>query len=276
MWPNFRRRSHTRAISRKLSRCVPRNRKGSLHLLGLCPTQCMQIFIRLGRRPRDSKGRKRQSRPKIRPDRFRRRRRPPRMRQPIARAGLMAKSNNQAGSHQRPAQRLGIEPLRTDGFVAGRGFGRGPGSRSQSRIVGPRNERQHNLRQCRRYRLQPLSLSDAGKARMIAARAISAGNTDGADGTDAIFGIRAHPDHSGSQPAFTRERDLDAERPAGTSALSAGGRQAPAGWPPMRRPSQCHREHTPRRNAKGLMRSRSTWSGRPSLHARRWLEGLLR
>ena len=63
MWRNFRRRSHTRAISRKLSRCVPRNRKGYLHLLGLRPTQCMQIFSRLGRQPK-GKGRKRQSPPK--------------------------------------------------------------------------------------------------------------------------------------------------------------------------------------------------------------------
>ena len=88
MWRNFRRRSHTRVISQKLSRCVPRNR--SLHLLGLCPTQCMQIFSRLGHQPRGRKGRKRQSSPKIRPDLFRRRRRPPRIRQPT---GLMARSN---------------------------------------------------------------------------------------------------------------------------------------------------------------------------------------
>ena len=92
MWRNFRRRSHTRAISRKLSRCIPRNRR-TLHLLGLPPTQCMQIFSQLGRRPRDSKGRKRQSPPKILPDLYRRRRRPPRMRQSTARACLMATSN---------------------------------------------------------------------------------------------------------------------------------------------------------------------------------------
>ena len=98
MWRNFRRRSHTRAISQKLSRCVPRNR--SLHLLGLRPTQCMQIFSRLGHQPRGSKGRKRQS-PPIRPDLFRRRRRPPRIRQ------LMARSNkidaDQAVPHQPPS-----------------------------------------------------------------------------------------------------------------------------------------------------------------------------
>ena len=65
---------------------------------GLSPTQCMQIFCRLGRRLRDSKERKRQSRPQIRADPFRPRRRPPRMRQrrprqPTARAGLQATSN---------------------------------------------------------------------------------------------------------------------------------------------------------------------------------------
>jgi hypothetical protein len=94
MWPNFRRRLRTRAISRRLSQCVPRNREHSLHLLGLPLTQCMPIFCLLGRRPRGSKGRKRQSRPKIRPDLFRLRRRLPRMRQPTARAGLMGRSNN--------------------------------------------------------------------------------------------------------------------------------------------------------------------------------------
>jgi len=102
MWRNFRRRSHTRVISQKLSRCVPRNR--SLHLLGLCPTQCMQIFSRLGHQPRGSKGRKRQSPPKIRPHLFRRRRRPPRICQST---GLTARSNkidaDEAGPHHSPS-----------------------------------------------------------------------------------------------------------------------------------------------------------------------------
>jgi hypothetical protein len=48
---------------------------------------------------------------------------------------------------------------------------------------------------------------------LIAARAISAASTDGADSTDATFRVRAYPDHSGPQPAFTRERDLDTQRP---------------------------------------------------------------
>jgi len=39
------------------------------------------------------------------------------------------------------------------------------------------------------------------------------GSTDDADGADGIFSTRAHPDHSRPCPAFTRERDLDAQRP---------------------------------------------------------------
>src|SRR5271166_1710996 len=46
-------------------------------------------------------------------------------------------------------------------------------------------------------------------------RPIIVARTDDADDADGIFSTRAraHPDHSGACPAFTRERDLDAQRP---------------------------------------------------------------
>src|ERR1700731_817369 len=53
------------------------------------------------------------------------------------------------------------------------------------------------------------SFRDPSKAGLIAVRAIPAGGTDDADGSDGIFSARAHPDHPRPQPAFTRERDLD-------------------------------------------------------------------
>ena len=60
---------------------------------------------------------------------------------------------------------------------------------------------------------QPLLLIwDPSKASLIVVRAIAAGGTDDADGADGVFSARAHPDHSGPQPAFTRERDLDTKR----------------------------------------------------------------
>jgi hypothetical protein len=55
------------------------------------------------------------------------------------------------------------------------------------------------------------SFRDPSKAGLIAVRAIPAGGTDDADGADGIFSARAHPDHSRPQPAFTGERDLDAQ-----------------------------------------------------------------
>jgi hypothetical protein len=57
-----------------------------------------------------------------------------------------------------------------------------------------------------------LLILDPSKASLIAVRAIAAGGTDDADGADGVFSARAHPDHSGPQPAFTRERDLDSKR----------------------------------------------------------------
>src|SRR5215468_8669597 len=49
------------------------------------------------------------------------------------------------------------------------------------------------------------TISDLRKDGLIASRPITAGGTDGADGSDAIFTTRAHLDHSGSCAAFTRE-----------------------------------------------------------------------
>jgi hypothetical protein len=48
---------------------------------------------------------------------------------------------------------------------------------------------------------------------LIPPRAFSPGSTDDADGTDGVFGPRTYRDHTGPQSAFTRERDLDAQRP---------------------------------------------------------------
>jgi hypothetical protein len=70
------------------------------------------------------------------------------------------------------------------------------------------------LRQHRQHRLHDWCLfSDPGKDGLIASRPITAGSTDDADGADGIFSTRAHPDHSRPCPAFTSERDLDAQRP---------------------------------------------------------------
>ena len=87
---------------------------------------------------------------------------------------------------------------------------------------------------------------------MIAARAISAGSTDDADGTDGVFGPRTYRDHSGPQSAFTRERDLDTERPQERLRSPRAVRKRPRGCWPMRRPSQRHHKHSPRTNAEGL------------------------
>jgi hypothetical protein len=69
----------------------------------------------------------------------------------------------------------------------------------------PASLRQHRQHRRNRY----CSFWDPSKAGLIAVRAIAAGGTDDADG---VFSARAHPDHSGPQPAFTRERDLDSKR----------------------------------------------------------------
>jgi hypothetical protein len=66
------------------------------------------------------------------------------------------------------------------------------------------------LRQHRQHRLHDSCLSSDPSKVCSGART---GSTDDADGTDGIFGTRAHPDHSRSGAAFTRERDLDAQRP---------------------------------------------------------------
>jgi hypothetical protein len=44
-------------------------------------------------------------------------------------------------------------------------------------------------------------------------------DADDADGTDGIFGTRAHRDDSCPDPALTRERDLDAQRPKEVRSL---------------------------------------------------------
>ena len=59
------------------------------------------------------------------------------------------------------------------------------------------------LRQHRQHRLRDRYLfTDSSKVGLIASRLATAGSTDGADG---VFGICAHPDHSRTRTAFTRE-----------------------------------------------------------------------
>jgi hypothetical protein len=48
---------------------------------------------------------------------------------------------------------------------------------------------------------------------LIASRPIAAGGTDDADGTDVFSALVLTLDHSRACPAFTSERDLDAQRP---------------------------------------------------------------
>jgi hypothetical protein len=72
--------------------------------------------------------------------------------------------------------------------------------------------KRRDLRQHRLHRLRRCCLfSDPRKNVLIGLRPMTAGSTDDADGTDAIFSIRAHPNHSRPGAAFTRERDLDAQ-----------------------------------------------------------------
>jgi hypothetical protein len=52
--------------------------------------------------------------------------------------------------------------------------------------------------------------SNAGNG-MIAPRPMTAGWTDDADGTDAIFSVGTHPDDSRPAPALSGKRDLDAQ-----------------------------------------------------------------
>jgi hypothetical protein len=55
------------------------------------------------------------------------------------------------------------------------------------------------------------SFRNPSKTRLITVRAIPAGGPDDADGADGSFRICAHSDYSVPGPAFTRERDLDAQ-----------------------------------------------------------------
>jgi hypothetical protein len=102
------------------------------------------------------------------------------------------------------------------------------------------------------YSLRPARLP------LIASRPTTAGSTDGADGTDAAFSTCAHPDHSRSCAAFTRERDLDAYGPGRTSALAATDRRAPADFLPTLCRSRCQRGRTPHTNLRDRTRFRST------------------
>jgi hypothetical protein len=93
----------------------------------------------------------------------------------------------------------------------------------------------------------------------IAPRSITAGSADDADGADGIFGLRAHPDHSRSCPAFTREGDLDAQRPQERLRPRQSAGERPRIFRPCDAPpSKSHREHPLHTNAKDLTRSRST------------------
>src|SRR6266478_3184853 len=86
-------------------------------------------------------------------------------------------------------------------------------NRFECPLLTPQNKR-WDLRQHRQHRLHEQCLfSDPSKVGVITSRPMTAGSTDNADGTDGVFGARAHPDHSCPGAAFTRERDLDAQRP---------------------------------------------------------------
>jgi hypothetical protein len=67
----------------------------------------------------------------------------------------------------------------------------------------PRNKRR-GLRQHRQHRRHDSCLfSDPRKVGVITSRPMTAGSTDNADGTDAVFCTCAHPDHSRPCAAFT-------------------------------------------------------------------------
>jgi hypothetical protein len=70
------------------------------------------------------------------------------------------------------------------------------------------------LRQHRQHRLRDRYLfNDPSKVGLSASRLVTAGSTDDTDGADGVFGICAHPDHSHTGTAFTREYDLNAQDP---------------------------------------------------------------
>src|ERR1700730_17036585 len=56
-------------------------------------------------------------------------------------------------------------------------------------------------------------LSPPSEDVLIPSRPIMADVTDGADGTDGAFNSGAHPNHPRPCSAFTRERDLNPQRP---------------------------------------------------------------
>jgi hypothetical protein len=65
------------------------------------------------------------------------------------------------------------------------------------------------LRQYRQHRLREQCLfSNLSKVGFITSRPTTAGSTDGADGTDAVFSTCAHPDHSRPCAAFPGKCDL--------------------------------------------------------------------
>lgn len=74
---------------------------------------------------------------------------------------------------------------------------------------GLRQFRQHRLHERASFGLMVRSSNHE----LIDPRPIAGTATDGADVTDGIFTIRAHPYHSGPAPALTRERDLNTHRP---------------------------------------------------------------
>ncbi len=67
------------------------------------------------------------------------------------------------------------------------------------------------LRQYRQHRQHISCLVSDPSNDGLALRAVAARSADDADGADGIFGACANPDHSGPHPAFTPERDLDAQ-----------------------------------------------------------------
>ena len=78
--------------------------------------------------------------------------------------------------------------------------------RPQANGVLRRHHRNPTGRQPRQSRRQETGLLCA---RLVASRPIAAGGSDKTDAIDAIFGPRAHPNHSGSGATLTRKRDFD-------------------------------------------------------------------
>ena len=87
---------------------------------------------------------------------------------------------------------------------------------------------------------------------------MTADSTDHADGTDGVFGTRAHPNRSRPCTAFRGKRDLDAQRPEERLRPP----QSPTDFLSMVCPSRCQRGHPPHTNVRGRTRFRPTWSSR--------------